>query len=424
MGLFDINIAFQPLYDSDKRYFFITGGRGSLKSHSLHDYILKLTYEKGNGVLFTRYTMTSAKKSIIPEFKKTIARLGVEADFHVTEGTIINKKTKSFIFFSGIKTNSGDQTGNLKSLSGINTWVVEEAEDFKDEKVFETIDDSIRTTEKQNRVILVMNPTTPEHFLYDKWFKHTSKQIMIDGFPVTVSDHPEVEHIHTTFLIGFKYLSKDWLRKAKKWRVRAKKGYDIVTGRTLTEQEQEKSKLFYVNNYLGGWKEKQEGCIFDNWEVGEFDESLPYVFGQDYGFDDPTTLIKVAINKKKKLLYLDEIFYLSGLDDDKIFELNMKNCQKSLIIGDSAAKTTIITLQRKKLEGKSLNIIPCMKKQGSVLTGIQKMQKYRIIVTNRSKNLIKELNNYVWLDKKSDTPIDDFNHLIDPARYAVDYLDR
>jgi phage terminase large subunit len=374
MGLFDINIAFEPLYSSKKRYFFITGGRGSLKSHSLHDYILKLTYEKGNGVLFTRYTMTSAKKSIIPEFRKAIARLGVEADFHLTEATIVNKKTKSFIFFSGIKTNSGDQTGNLKSLSGINTWVVEEAEDFKDEKVFETIDDSIRTTEKQNRVILVMNPTTPEHFLYDKWFKHTSKQIKIDGFNVTVSDHPEVEHIHTTFLIGFKYLSKDWLRKAKKWRIRAKKGFDIIT--------------------------------------------------EDYGFDDPTTLIKVAINKKKKLLYLDECLYLSGLDDDKIFELNMKNCGNSLIIGDSAAKTTIITLQRKKLEGKSLNIIPCMKKQGSVLTGIQKMQKYRIIVTGRSKNLIKELNNYIWLDKKSDVPIDDFNHLIDPARYAVDYLDR
>ena len=58
------------------------------------------------------------------------------------------------------------------------------------------------------------------------------------------------------------------------------------------------------------------------------------------------------------------------------------------------------------------------------LTGIQKMQKYQIIVTPRSKNLIKELNNYVWLDKKSDVPIDDFNHLIDPTRYAVDYLDR
>ena len=148
------------------------------------------------------------------------------------------------------------------------------------------------------------------------------------------------------------------------------------------------------------------------------------MFGQDYGFDDPTTLVKVSINKKKKLLYLDEIFYLSGLDDDKIFQLNMKNCGRSLIIGDSAAKTTIVTLQRKKEDSKSLNIIPCVKGKGSVLTGIQKMQKYQIIVTQRSKNLTKELNNYVWLDKKSDVPIDDFNHLIDPIRYAVDYLDR
>ena len=424
MGKFSINEHYKKLFTSKKRYFFVSGGRGSLKSHSLHDFILKLTYEKGHGVLFTRYTMTSAKASIIPEFKEAISRLGVEEDFHITEKEIHNKKTKSFILFRGIKTSSGLQTGNLKSLSGITTWVVEEAEDFQDEKTFETIDDSVRTTEKQNRIILVMNPTTPEHFLYDRWFKNTQKQIMIDGFPVTVSDHPEIEHIHTTFLIGFKYLAKDWLKKAKKWRTRAKKGIDIVTGRTLTEQEQERSKLFYVNNYLGGWKEKQEGCIFDNWEIGDFDQSLPFVFGQDYGFDDPTTLVKVSINKKKKLLYLDEIFYLSGLDDDKIFQLNLKNCGRSLIIGDSAAKTTIVTLQRKKEDSKSLNIIPCVKGKGSVLTGIQKMQKYTIIVTPRSKNLIKELNNYIWLDKKSDVPIDDFNHLIDPIRYAVDYLDR
>jgi len=424
MGKYTINEHYKKLYTSKKRYFFVSGGRGSLKSHSLHDFILKLTYEKGHGILFTRYTMTSAKASIIPEFKEAISRLEVEQDFHITEKEIYNKKTKSFILFRGIKTSSGLQTGNLKSLSGITTWVVEEAEDFRDEKTFETIDDSVRTTEKQNRIILVMNPTTPEHFLFDRWFKNTSKQIMIDGFPVTVSDHPEVEHIHTTFLIGFEYLAKDWLKKAKKWRTRAKKGIDIVTGRTLTETEQERSKLFYVNNYLGGWREKQEGCIFDNWEIGDFDESLPFVFGQDYGYDDPTTLVKVSINKKKKLLYLDEIFYLSSLDDDKIFELNLKNCARNLIIGDSAAKTTIVTLQRKKDEGKNLNIIPCVKGKGSVLTGIQKMQKYQIIVTQRSKNLIKELNNYVWLDKKSDVPIDDFNHLIDPVRYAVDYLDR
>jgi phage terminase large subunit len=425
MGLFDINTAYLPLYQSKKRYFFLSGGRGSLKSHSLHDYILKLTYEVGHGILFTRYTMTSAKASIIPEFKKAIERLGVESDFHITEKDIYNKKTKSFILFRGIKTSSGIQTGNLKSLSGITTWVVEEAEDFQDEKTFETIDDSVRTLDKQNRIILVMNPTTPQHFIYNKWFKDTSKHILIDGFPVPISTHKELEHIHTTFLIGMKYLSKDWLLKAKKHRTRAKKGIDIVTGQKLTQEEQQRAISFYINNYLGGWKEKQEGVIFDNWHEGEFDDSLPYIFGQDYGFDDPTTLVKVAINKKKKLLYLDECFYLSGLDETKIFEMNHKICEQNLIVGDSASKQLINSLRNKKgPDGKGINLIGAVKKAGSVLSGIIKLQQYTLIISERSVNLKTELNNYVWLDRKSDTPVDDFNHLIDPIRYALGYLDR
>jgi phage terminase large subunit len=425
MGLFDINSAYLPLYHSKKRYFFLSGGRGSLKSHTLHDWALKLTYEIGHGILFTRYTMTSAKDSIIPEFKKAIVRLGVETDFHITEKDIYNKVTGSFIMFRGIKTSSGIQTEKLKSLSGITTWIVEEMEGFQDEKTFELIDDSIRTLEKQNRIVLVMNPTTPQHFIYNKWFKNTSKHILIDGFPVVVSTHPELEHIHTTFLIGVEYLSKDWIRKAKKHRIRAKKGFDIVTKQALTEVEQERAVSFYINNYLGGWRERQEGTIFNNWEIGEFDESLPYIFGQDYGYDDPTTLVKVAIDKKNKLLYVQECFYLSALDDDQIFELNLKHADNKLIIADSAAKTTIQTLRRKTTqERKSINLIPCVKKAGSVLTGIQKIQKYRIIVEKNSINLISELNNYIWLDKKSDTPIDNFNHLIDPLRYALDYLDR
>jgi len=116
---------------------------------------------------------------------------------------------------------------------------------------------------------------------------------------------------------------------------------------------------------------------------------------------------------------------LSSLNSDQIFELNYKHAQNKLIIGDCAAKTTIQDLRRKtNEERKSLNLIPCVKKAGSVLSGIQKIQKYKLIVTKNSLNLKNELNNYVWLDKKSDTPIDDFNHLLDPLRYAVDYLDR
>ena len=155
-----IDVTFKPLYLSDKRYFFLTGGRGSTKTYNLHEFVAKLTYEGGHGILFTRYTMTSAEKSIIPEFKITLQRLGLIQDFHITKTQAVNLRTGSFIFFSGIKTSSGDQTGNLKSLPNINTWVVEEAEDYNRPKSFRIIDDSIREKGKINKVILILNPTT------------------------------------------------------------------------------------------------------------------------------------------------------------------------------------------------------------------------------------------------------------------------
>ena len=79
---------------------------------------------------------------------------------------------------------------------------------------------------------------------------------------------------------------------------------------------------------------------------------------------------------------------------------------------------------KKGPDGKGINLIGAVKKAGSVLSGIIKLQQYTLIITQRSVNLKTELNNYVWLDRKSDTPIDDFNHLIDPIRYALGYLDR
>ena len=65
--------------------------------------------------------------------------------------------------------------------------------------------------------------------------------------------------------------------------------------------------------------------------------------------------------------------------------------------------------------------IEAIKGAGSVTFGIALMQDYDLVVTEDSINLIKELNNYSWLEKKSKTPIDKFNHLIDAIRMSVSY---
>ena len=140
----------------DSRYFILTGGRGSGKSFAINTMLLLLTQEAGHTILFTRYTLRSANISIIPEFKEKIDLLNLNHLFHITKDEIINKGSGSKILFRGIKTSSGDQTANLKSLQGITTWVMDEAEELTDETIFDKIDLSVRQKAVDNRIILIL----------------------------------------------------------------------------------------------------------------------------------------------------------------------------------------------------------------------------------------------------------------------------
>jgi len=142
--MIQINNKYRVIGEADSRYFVVTGGRGSGKSYSVNLLLTMLTYEAGHTILFTRYTLTSAYISIIPEFIDKIDTLGLNNDFHITKEEIVNLRTGSKILFKGIKTSSGDQTANLKSLQGVTTWILDEAEELVDEDTFDKIDLSIR----------------------------------------------------------------------------------------------------------------------------------------------------------------------------------------------------------------------------------------------------------------------------------------
>ena len=172
----DINEKYQPLfYNKDKRYHIVTGGRGSGKSFAVTLFLVLLTEQANEVILFTRYTLVSAHISIIPEFLNMIELLGWDDRFTVTKEAVINNNTGSKILFKGLKTSSGTQTANLKSLSGVTCWVLDEAEELIDETVFDKIDLSVRSKNAQNRVIMILNPTTSEHFIYKRWFEQGQK---------------------------------------------------------------------------------------------------------------------------------------------------------------------------------------------------------------------------------------------------------
>jgi phage terminase large subunit len=389
--LIKVKKKYMPIVDSDSRYFIISGGRGSGKSFSVNALLVMLTYEQGHTILFTRYTLTSAYISIIPEFIDKLEQFGSIADFHITKDEILNKKTGSKIIFRGIKTSSGDQTANLKSLQGITTWVVDEAEELVDEQKFDTIDLSVRQQGKPNRIILILNPTTKEHFIYRRFFEDRGVQ---EGSNTTKEN---TTYIHTTYQDNIDNLSKSYIDQIEQMKIRRPEKYK--------------------QQMLGSWLNKAEGVIFNNWSVGEFKHIGTSVWGQDYGFAaDPSTLVEVNIDSSNKRIYLKECFYLQRLTTSQIAQLNLKHAREGLIIGDSAEPRLL-----SEIKAKGCNVRPSIKGQGSVTYGISLLQDYDIIVSPDSTNLIKELNNYRWLERKSNTPIDNWNHLIDAVRYAVGF---
>ena len=76
----------------------------------------------------------------------------------------------------------------------------------------------------------------------------------------------------------------------------------------------------------------------------------------------------------------------------------------------------------KEIQLKGANLRPTVKRSGSILTGIALLQDYDLIVDPSSKELIKELNNYVWATKGQTKPVDKWNHCIDAIRYAAQYV--
>jgi phage terminase large subunit len=376
---------------SDSRYFIVTGGRGSSKSFSVTTFLLLLTTETDHVILFTRYTLVSAHISIIPEFIEKIELMGMENEFVITKDEIINKATGSKILFKGIKTSSGTQTANLKSLQGVTTWVLDEAEELTDEDVFDKIDLSIRHKTKQNRVILILNPTTKEHFIYNKFFE--SKGVEAG----TTQIKGDSTYIHTTYLDNLDNLSPSFISQIE----------------YIKQRRPEK----YRHTILGGWLDKAEGVIFNNWSIGEFKNVGVSVFGQDYGFsNDPTTLIETSIDTANKLIYVRLHLYKAGLVTSEITRINKSIAKDGLIVGDCAEPRLI-----NEMRMSGVNIVEAVKGQGSVTHGISLLQDYDLIVDADSIELHKELNNYSWLETKSKTPIDKYNHAIDALRYAVTY---
>lgn len=385
---------FKPLFQNDTRYFVLTGGRGSAKSFHVADFLLKLSYEQGHTILFTRYTMISAHLSVIPEFTDKIDRYDLEDNFDVTKAEITNKASDSLIVFKGIKTSSGNQTAALKSLQGITTWVLDEAEELVDENIFDKIDESVRIKDVQNRVIIILNPTIKEHWIYKRFFEGMGVEAGFNG----VKD--SVTYIHTTYFDNIENISQSIIDKFEKLKLKSPKQYN--------------------HRVLGGWLDSADGLVYENYRQID---SVPIDaqllgYGMDFGFsNDPAAL--VAVYRYNGTIIVDEIVYRTNLINSDLIKLMSSNGVKNnvSIWADSAEPKTIEEIKRA-----GYLIRPVEKGADSIRAGIRILQDLDTwFVTTSSVNLLKELRYYCWDTNKdgaqTNKPIDMYNHALDALRY-------
>ncbi len=388
-----------PLYQNkDKFIILITGGRGSGKSFNASAFIERLSFEKGHKMLYSRYTMTSASISVIPEFYEKIEADGTQKYFKTTKTEILNKRSKSVVMFRGIKTSSGNQTAKLKSIQGLTTFVCDEAEEWTSEEDFDKLMLSIRQKDIQNRVIIIMNPTDENHFIYQKYIKETHKLIDIDGVEVQISTHPSVLHIHTTYLDNAENLGEEFLKEI-----------------ALIKNENPKK---YAHVVIGRWADVSEGAIFKKFGiVKEFPLWCKKVaIGLDFGFtNDPSAAVRCGVIDNA--LYLDLLFHETGMLSSDIIKA-LKPFKALKVIADCADPRLI-----QEIHNGGIKIYAVEKGAGSILAGIDKMKEMEIYLTERSYKLIEEFRKYVW-DKDKDgnyinAPIDEWNHGMDASRYYV-----
>lgn len=376
------------------RYAACKGSRASKKSKTTALRIIynMMKYDKSN-TLVVRKTYRTLKDSCFTDLKWATRRLEVEHlwEFKYSPLEATYLPTGQKILFRGL-----DDPLKITSITvdyGFLCWVwLEEAYEITSEKDFDTLDESIRGELPPylwKQWMITFNPWNEHHWLKKRFFD--------------VKNDPDILAITTN------YKCNEWLDEA-----------DL----RLFDNMKEKNPRRYQVAGLGNWG-IVDGLVYENWKEEEFtlDQVIncDSVNGIDFGYtNDPAAVFIGFIDTEHKKLYVWDEIYKKGLSNKKLYEeIENAHYQKKSFTADCAEPKSI-----DELRGYGLRVEKSQKGKDSITHGIQYIQDFEIIIHPRCVNFITEIGNYTWdedrLGNKINRPIDDFNHLMDAMRYAVE----
>jgi len=365
---------FRELVNSNETVIVNIGGARSGKSYATMQYLVyKLLSEKNRFFLVTRKTFPSLRVSIILPFLEMLRDLGVPYIYNKAEHLLVTRD--NMLLFLSL-----DNREKIKSTEFNYIWM-EEANEFsyEDYQIFKMR--LSRRTDTKNQIILTSNPVEC----------YISERVMIEERDIRIirsnyKDNP--------------FLSQDYIR--------------------LLEDLRNQNTTLYKIYTLGEFA-LPEGLVYDNFEViYRYDpgEKHRVVWGLDFGYNNPTALVKLAVDEDRKHIYVLDEFYRTHLTNSELIEVVKDRVgENEVVVCDSAEPDRIRELQQAGVWA-----VPAMKTRTA--DDIHFIKSFKIFIMNHCENFIKEIKNYSWKQKNGkwlEEPVDFMNHALDAMRYAVVY---
>ena len=360
--------VFQDLLDSTKRVNVFQGSsRASKTFNILIFFVYKLLQEDNKTLSVVRKTLPALKGSVLRDLKEILLMFDVydQEKWHSVDG-YYELGTNIIEWFSV------DDETKLRGRKRDYLFINEGTEVSYDEYI-QLI---LRTS---GLVVIDLNPS-----LWKSWIYDLEGQDDVQYNMVTYKDNPFLPQVQVDEIEKLKE------RDPNLWRIFGLGLKGVPTKMVFTHQQ------IYVDLPQGA-------------------KLLGY--GIDFGFNDPSTLVKVS--KFNDNIFCEEMLYLKNVTiTDFIYKIKDLGINLSDdFIADSASPQSIEELRRSGINCKPV-------KKNSILHGIDMIKRSNFFVHGFSKNLQEELQSYIWKTDKNgnnlDEPVDSDNHLIDGIRYVLE----
>lgn len=399
----EVNPHFESfLFNWDQKFQFLVGGYGSSKSYHIGLKVLLKLLEEKRTALIVRNVYGTIKDSCYNLLEEIATDLGIMRVLKFTKSPMEIRFTNgSKIIFRGL-----DDKEKLKSIHNVSLIWLEECSEAKYD-AFKELIGRLRHPNLKLHFILSTNPVGEDNWSYRHFFKDEEKDIL-------VLDDEEL-YKKRTMVVGDTYyhhstaddnlfLPQSYIEQLDEMKVYdpdlyriARRGRFGVNGTKVLPQFEVVDHSLVMN------------------KIGDIPQRF-YRVGMDFGFvDSYNAVIRMAIDDKRKYLYVYWEYYKRDLTDDKTAE-EIKEFKetKELIIADGAEAKTIRYFQQ---EG--FKMIGAKKGPGSRLQNTKKMKRFKkIICSDECTNTIRELKNLTYkLDRQGYIMPDEFN--IDPHTFEA-----